>query len=116
MLALAATFVGFSAFKYTNKDKGTFESPQWYTVTVDNPSLPQDISNLRIINAADEPEEGTGDFCATDNSLDTCMVRINTENLSGPSDIENLTIQQAQSAGAPVLPQAGGDGYARSIE
>ncbi len=83
MLALAATFVGFSAFKFSEQRK-SFDT-RWYAVTLNNPNLPNDPSNQLIGDEADDdPENGESETeCATENEGIICTVQLN---LDDPGD------------------------------
>ena len=117
-LAIAATTLASAGIsKYLKADKA-LAGPVWYEVEVDNPALGQTPSNLKITGIATAPpQEDSGDFCGTKNHSDSCMVRLNTDNLLNQSEVIGLTITEAFTLkNAPVSPESLGDGYARSIE
>ncbi len=119
LVALAiATVTLVSAGISSVKSSKLLAGPVWYEIQVVDPELGQIPNNLKITAiASTPPQEEAGDFCGTKNHFDSCMVRLNTDNLTNPNEVLNLTISQANSTkNAPVSPESGGDGYARSTE
>src|SRR5690606_22818803 len=76
MLALVATFVGFSAFKFVEK----FDEPEdgWYSLSIINEELedPDIPSNLEIGAKLLTAPPSTGLGCAQDNTGYRCAVHL----------------------------------------
>jgi len=112
-LALAATFIGFSAFKFAER----FDAPEdgWYEVTHINPSLPDpDIpSNQQIGNLISAPPSSDTTACAqNDNDGYMCAVELSFDTSDPNNQPEKpATVQEAQSDALVTL-----DGEARQPE
>ncbi|HWK56346.1 MAG TPA: hypothetical protein VNQ80_03360 [Parapedobacter sp.] len=97
MLALAAMFVGFSAFKYAER----FDDPQdgWYLVTPS--SSDPDNESLQTIGSSTipEPDETNAEACAQfDNEGNVCAIKLTfhtDENDEYPP--MPTTVQQAEN-------------------
>lgn len=114
ILALVAMFVGFSAFTYVERSQQT---AQWYEVSAINPAQPHTKENLQIddlFSGTPPPNDPLG--CATSNPSDTCLVRLDIQDIDDPEDLLGMSIADAENEGAFVSPESGGDGYARHPE
>lgn len=95
MLALAAMFVGFSAFKIVDDPESG-----WYTIDVDEDD-PNDQSTQEIVSRfGDEAPES--EECNLANMAKPCQVHLNLTNFNSSTPIEDLTVQQAFAAGAVI--------------
>ncbi|MFC3197552.1 hypothetical protein ACFOET_07995 [Parapedobacter deserti] len=89
MLALAATFVGFSAFK-ANEMSGSKNAAQWYFVErIDANEDDYSDSNLKI--SGPETEEPADPDCNTTNAGNTCAVQLNNPSSTPIADGTALT-------------------------
>jgi len=95
MLALAATFIGFSAFKASEQ-----EQTGWYSITPDNDE-PNEQSSQEIDNFVDTTPP-SGDECSVENEQDPCQVHLDLTNFSSTTPINQLTVKQAADSGAVV--------------
>lgn len=96
ILALVATFIGFSAFKYAER----FDDPEdgWYQVSVATGGDPGDPQDLIIGNAIATPPLTDTANCAQSNLHEMCAIELTFDR----SDEDNLpekpeTVADAQS-------------------
>ncbi|MGK6352224.1 hypothetical protein [Parapedobacter sp. DT-150] len=115
MLALAATFVGFSAFKYAER----FAAPQsgWYEVEATG-DVPSEYDNPENQTIGSHLESDPSGDCNPTNEEKPCAVFLEFDELTytGPTDIENMTVEEiADEPGAEISPSSAGnsDGYSR---
>ncbi|SEK80835.1 hypothetical protein SAMN05421740_102755 [Parapedobacter koreensis] len=94
MLALAATFVGFSAFKAASRHQA---ESGWYTITVD--PLDPDNQEHQQIEAFEGTAPPTGN-CSTLNNQDPCQAELDLTNFNSSTPIDELTVAEAIAAGA----------------
>jgi len=93
-LALAATFVGFSAFKFAHHNQA---DSGWYSIEVD-PSDP-DNKDLQQIQSFESTAPPTGD-CSTLHNLTPCQAELDLTNFNSTTPIEEMTVAEAIDAGA----------------
>lgn len=116
MLALAATFVGFSAFKFIPKNQS---NNQWFTITLEDDQQPATDESNQIIGAPlntppeSEAEEGE---CRIENEADPCAVHLNFGTGVTPEMLEDLSVADAKanpSLGVSINKGTSEDGYAK---
>ncbi|WP_257669183.1 hypothetical protein [Parapedobacter tibetensis] len=85
-LALAATFIGFSAFKYVESTQQPEDG--WYEITSDATD-PDDESLQQIGEKLDNDPPAVGSGCATANSGDRCAIHLtfDAEAIDVPSTV-----------------------------
>lgn len=113
LLTLAAA--GLFTISWTNIQKSVDPEPGWYSITVDPDD--RDNKSTQQINAFVDSAPPTGS-CDVANEEKPCQVHLDLTNFSSSTPIEDMTVQQALSAGATIT--NGGtsspDGYAREEE
>lgn len=112
MLALAATFIGFSAFKYAER----FAASQsgWYEIEHTGTGSADDAENQEIVSYIGE--DLLSEDCSTlQKNTPPCAVFLDMS--SFPGDPLNQTVDQVDAQGAEIDPASAGstDGYARQI-
>ena len=106
MLALAATFVGFSAFKLVPEKQA---DDDWFEITIQG--SPNQKENQIIDETLDNPPEleAAQGECRIENEADPCAVHLNLPTGITPSMLENLSVDDAETLHGVTI----GDGYAK---
>ncbi|MFC7526818.1 hypothetical protein ACFQRK_22870 [Parapedobacter sp. GCM10030251] len=93
LLALVATFIGFSAFKLAER----YDEPEdgWYEVTITG-SPATDPANQQIGNMIPEPPLSDSTSCAQSNLHDICAVELEFDRSDPNNELEKpQTVQDA---------------------
>ncbi|GGC14710.1 hypothetical protein GCM10011386_03040 [Parapedobacter defluvii] len=113
-LALAATFIGFSAFKYAER----FAAPEsgWYQIQHTGSGSEDNPQNQEIVSFIGEELES--EECSITQTLTPpCAVYLDMSLFPPNEDPINKTVDQADGLGAEIDPLSAGsaDGYARQV-
>lgn len=114
MLALVATFVGFSAFKYAER----FAAPEsgWYEIEHTGTGSADDAENQKIVSFIGDELESE-ECSETPQTTPPCAVYLDMSAFPPLENPINQTVDQVDDAGADIDPSATEslDGYARQV-
>jgi len=104
-LALAVTFIGFSAFKYVHSTQAPEDG--WYEVIPDAAN-PNDESLQQIGQKLDQAPPQSGAGCSQDNTGHRCAVELEFESSATAvpptvADIDAYDASMAEDAAQPLL-------------
>lgn len=114
MLALAATFVGFSAFKASNRIQS---SDEWFNITATPNGDINEQEDQLIGTDIPAPDSTPADGqCRINNTAEPCAVFLHLGAGTEPEDLDGMTVKEAlESVEVDVTLNSGtGGGYAKS--